>query len=92
VVVRYSLSNGWRRDDEHSGILGLEIYKAKIDVIFTRMLMFFTHMPATVRSELAGFDLQQHGLSFVKEVDEDVDFAGSSRRRSGKDTALEKSR
>jgi len=65
VVRRYGVCDGSRWDNEHSGVLGLEIYKAKIDAIFTGVLMFLAHMPATVRSELAGFNLQQDGLSFV---------------------------
>lgn len=53
-------------------VLGFKIYEAVVDVPIDDSFVFLTHMPATIRSVLAGFHLQENGLAIIEEVDQDV--------------------
>ena len=67
-----SLRNDSGRNYVNNRMLGFEIHETVENVFVEDRFVFFTHVPSTIRTVLAGFHLEEHWLTVIKKVDQDV--------------------
>ena len=73
VVYTHCFRDNGGRDYVNNWVLRFEIDEAVKNVFVDDSFVFLAHMPSTIGTVLACFHLQQHWLTVIKKVDQDVD-------------------